>query len=893
MSGTPEVKKPRGPARAEADGNATAFLDRAVLRARRVLAWERAWPVIATALVVLAAFLAVSWTGLWLWMPPLARMIGVALFSLALLGSLFPLIHMRWPRREEALSRLDRESHLAHRPATAISDALATRADDPVSAALWRAHVAKTLAAARNLKAGLPAPGLAARDPRAFRALAVLALFATFFLAGGERWSRIESAFDWSGAVIRTPYRLDAWVDPPAYTGRPPVVLPGLRSDDPTTLQATALSVPAGSVLVVRAVGLDASALKIEGGIAELKPQEDASQNPPETPSPAATPALERRFEISQAGTISLAGPDRRSVTWKFSAVPDTKPTIAFAKEPQGGQRNQLVLAYRVEDDYGAKSARAVFQAAPPPPPFFPRPGAPAPVAAKPLVEAPDFDLALPGAGSKTGAAQTQKDLVAHPWAGALVHLTLKVEDEAGNTGESETKTFRLPARTFTKPLARALIEERQLLALDAGASRQVQDVLSALALAPDQFGIPPGQYLGLRSAYWRLHNARNDDDLRGVVDYLWDMALAIEDGDLSAAQKELRAAQQALRDALERGASDEEIKRLTQDLRAAMEKMMRQLAEEAQRNGNADARPLDQNSRVIRPQDLQRMLDRIENLARSGAKDAAKQLLDELQAMMDNLKPGNRQAGQQGQQGQSELGNMIQEQQRLRDRTYKQRQQQGQGQQGQDGEQGQEGENGAFGPLQEGQEGLRRRLGEMLDEMRRMEQQQRGQGQGQGQDQAEGQGQGQGQAGEGQGGEGQGGESATGRAGRAFGRAEQAMRDAERALGEGNAQGALDSQGRALQALRQGAQAMAEGQQSNPNGQGPGGPSGQGAQRTDPMGRPLRSQDYGDDYTVKVPEEVDVQRARQVLEELRRRLEQTNRPQLELDYIERLLENF
>ncbi|WP_332129987.1 DUF4175 family protein, partial [Azorhizobium caulinodans] len=72
-----------------------------------------------------------------------------------------------------------------------------------------------------------------------------------------------------------------------------------------------------------------------------------------------------------------------------------------------------------------------------------------------------------------------------------------------------------------------------------------------------------------------------------------------------------------------------------------------------------------------------------------------------------------------------------------------------------------------------------------------------------------------------------------------------------------------------------------------------PGGPSGEQAQRTDPLGRPMRSQDYGDDFTVKVPDEVDAQRARRVLEELRRRLEQTDRPQQELDYIERLLRNF
>jgi len=44
---------------------------------------------------------------------------------------------------------------------------------------------------------------------------------------------------------------------------------------------------------------------------------------------------------------------------------------------------------------------------------------------------------------------------------------------------------------------------------------------------------------------------------------------------------------------------------------------------------------------------------------------------------------------------------------------------------------------------------------------------------------------------------------------------------------------------------------------------------------------------------TVKVPGEIDVQRARRILEELRKRLSDPLRPQLELDYIERLLKDF
>jgi RNA polymerase primary sigma factor len=56
----------------------------------------------------------------------------------------------------------------------------------------------------------------------------------------------------------------------------------------------------------------------------------------------------------------------------------------------------------------------------------------------------------------------------------------------------------------------------------------------------------------------------------------------------------------------------------------------------------------------------------------------------------------------------------------------------------------------------------------------------------------------------------------------------------------------------------------------------------------TDPLGRPLRGREYGDDYTVK-----DVQRARRIIEELRRRFGHVLRPQEELDYIERLLKDY
>jgi len=113
---------------------------------------------------------------------------------------------------------------------------------------------------------------------------------------------------------------------------------------------------------------------------------------------------------------------------------------------------------------------------------------------------------------------------------------------------------------------------------------------------------------------------------------------------------------------------------------------------------------------------------------------------------------------------------------------------------------------------------------------------------------------------------------------------------DAERALEKGDLGEAGREQGRALEQLRQGAQSMAQQMlQQMPSrfGQAPG-----DAPR-DPLGRPPRSENPDPGTSVKVPDEIDMQRAREILEELRRRIGEQTRPTLELDYLERLLRRY
>src|ERR671936_2332827 len=192
--------------------------------------------------------------------------------------------------------------------------------------------------------------------------------------------------------------------------------------------------------------------------------------------------------------------------------------------------------------------------------------------------------------------------------------------------------------------------------------------------------------------------------------------------------------------------------------------------------------------------------------MARSGARDAARRMLQDLQQMLENLqmaRPGQQMDGDDDMMSAlDELGDLIRKQQQLRDRTFQQGQdqrrdrQRGQrGQQGQQGQQGQDGQQGdQMGELRGNQQALRDQLKQLMEELRKK--------------------------GFGQGPQGQGEMDQLGRAG-------EAMGDAEGQLGDGNADGAVDSQGRALEALRRGAQNLAQSMQQQGMGPGPNGRPG------------------------------------------------------------------
>jgi uncharacterized protein (TIGR02302 family) len=872
------------------------------LWARRALLVERVWPPLVFAIAVAILFLAASWAGVWQFAPRAVRVGGVILFALGLGAALSPLMRLRRLAARDVLARLDRDAKASHRPASSLADTLANDDGDPVTQALWAAHRARLEREVEAIRVSPPSPGMAARDPYALRFGVALLAFAAAVVAGPEMYSRFVDAFDWRSdqaiaAVAES--RIDAWIDPPPYAGLPPLIL-DFKTTDPQTL-----TVPEDSVLVVRG-DPEVVGTRVEGAIAPSEQKNDkqapsasgekstAPANPPPASAVAANGPTEKRWTIHGSGKATILRGGRPVAVAVLAVTPTGSPTIVSTEDPRANLTGTLTLAYKTQDRFGLANARADFSRPHEGPGPAPRTLAPPPQAA----------LQLPPTANGVGDGHTTVDLSEHPWAGAKVTMRLTAVSISGKTGDSGPIEVTLPQRNFHNPLARALVEQRRNLILDPDhAPKQVDTALTGLSIAPELFDTPANVYLGLKQAKTSLEHAHSDADLLDVAALLWAMAQQLENGDASKAERDLRAAEQALREALQRGASDEEIKKLMQQLREAANRFMSEMA-----RNSPDSSSEDQN---VQSKDMDKMMDQMEDTARNGSREDAQAMLDQMQEMFENMRSAQEDqespAEREMQKQIGELEKLLKDQQALRDDTFRsdqkdrehkraRRNQSSPDQQDQQDSQGQPDQNGSNAPdegdndsdqgdkqdqdqadkgqpqLGDRQQELRDRLAELQRKLKSLGMKgEKGFDDAQG-DMKEAEG-------DLKGGQGKEGKSGQG--------------------GQGGKGAAVDAQGRALEALRNGAQGL----QKQMDGQGQGKGKGKGGRGTyvgrrtrqgempgdDPLGRGAEGEKGREDGPLNQSAGA-AERAHRVLEELRRRLADPNRPEEERDYLERLM---
>ncbi len=538
------------------------------------------------------------------------------------------------------------------------------------------------------------------------------------------------------------------------------------------------------------------------------------------------------RLEILQAG--------RPLAAWPIQILPDNPPEIEFLSPPAGRERNALRLEFGAADDYGLATTTAEIRR----------------LDADPESEPLVLELPLPGPHLKTAESVSYHDLTPHPWAGLQVEIKLLARDALGQVGRSDPVHTVLPERVFNHPVARALVELRKQLTLEPERRFPVIQVLRELYERPDHYFHDFVVALAIRSAERRLGLDPSDEAVPEVQKLMWDTALRIEEGELALAEADLREIQEELQKALAEGAPDEEIQELLNQLEQAMDRFLSELSEQLMQDlgeRGGELPEMDSADQLVSSEDLQSLIEAARELARSGQMDAAREMLAQLRELLENLRanPFAQQmddANRQAMQMMQEMERMIDEQQQLLDRSFDRAQRQ---EQFDPQRMGRENSNDA-----QRQESLRRALGEMMRQLG----------------------------------------DALGEIPQPLGNAEQAMRGAVESLERGEPGKATGPQGEALDQMQQGMQSMVEAMMQQ-MGQGSGGRAGafgwQPGTDRDPLGRSPAGQGLDNLGGVEIPDQMEMRRVREIMQELQRRAGQPSRPRFERDYIDRLLRRF
>lgn len=791
----------------------------------------------------------------------------LALSATAFLG----VRRFRVPRRDDALVRVDQT--LPGRPVSAILDQQALGAEDAASKAVWDAHRARMRKLLAGARTAPPDLRLSRSDPYGLRYVALIAFVTALSFGSFLRNGTVPDLSPiGAGEALAAGPSWEVWIEPPSYTGKPTLYL--------NEIDQAQLDVPVNSKATVRLYGA-LGALKLRETVSGMDADPDAE------------PVASYSVEILQSGEIEITGAE--DAAWALNIAGDGLPTVEGNSELERSPLGDMQLTFTATDDYGVVAGQAEIvldvdrvdrrfglRAVPEP--------------REPII----VDLPMPFSGDRSAFTETLvENLSKHPWVGLPVSISLIVSDATGQSSAPDVMDVDLPGRRFFQPIARAVIELRRDLLWSQENVASVGQLLRTVTHLPEGFFSNETAYLTLRMAITRLEIGRDlgmsserRDDL---AEMLWQAALLLEDGSLSDALERLRRAQEKLTDAMRDGASDEEIAELMQELAEAMQDYMRQLAQQSQ-PGEQQEQAQNQDSQEVTQDQLQAMLDEIQRLMEEGQMAEAQALLDQLMEMMQNMQVTQGQQGQgqpsPGQQAMEGLQDTLRQQQGLSDESFQELQEQfnpgepGQGQQnpgqqnpgqqspgqsqpGQGGQGQAQNQPGQQGQGQQGQSGsLADRQQALRNELNRQQRNLPGAGTP----------------------EGEAAREALDRAGEAMDRAEEALRENEMA-------DALDAQSDAMEALREGmrnlGEAMAQ-QQQQQNGQ-QGQQNGQASREgVDPLGREQGSGSLqGSDETDFLDGADSRRRAKELLDEIRRRSGDQDRPEIELDYLKRLLDRY
>lgn len=808
-------------------------MERHVRKTRLVMVWESVWPCLIPALSIGLLVVGLTLTGTFELLPATGHIMLLSVLSVAVMVAVVaPWRNFKMPTRREVLHRIEVDNHLDNNPLQSLEDHV-PETDDPLTSYLWQRQLGLHEAALAKLRLSRPLPAITRVDRFGLTAIPVLLVFVGLMTGLDHAEERFSKAFSPLQRLGAADFSATLWVTPPAYTGQIPRILQfsalsdtgatGARQSENAvntasdkTSDVISVQIPAGSTL--------------DGSITSIWEPTLTTPDGEQSFTEGAENSYVLSTAIDQPGQwrISVWGNDRLTLDIKLLA--DNVPSLSFVSPPTITRREHVRLDYVASDDYGLASLDLVITPA----------AEEGTLKQYGPIDQVVIDLKGDAAGvtSSAGAMPTRIegprfiDLVAHPWAGLPVNIRMVSNDNADQVGQSDIRSLMLPEREFSHPVAQKLIDIRRGLLRYPDRALEMHQALLPILFAPQAFNGHLGVFLTLSVAESRLaSNLQNRATHQDVAGLLWHVAEEIERGSYGIAERNLMEAEERLLEALANpDVTENEIARLIDEYRQALNEYLAALTRESP---DAPGDELPPGSATLEQQDLSRIIDQIDALMRAGARDQARQLIDRLRELVENMQVTTAQGGMDIT---STLREMLDG---MRDLSRRQQDLMN------------EGDNASTrngnGPRANQQQGLADDAGEILND-----------------------------PGLGQFGDLSGMNSVI-----------DAMRGAAEALGNNRSHQALQYQRQAMDDLRQGigeiSRALEGLSQMAPMLE-----DLEGSGRRDPLGRPV-----GGDGTTTIPDVNTLERSWRILQELRRRSGDPERPQIEQEYIDRLLRRF
>jgi uncharacterized protein (TIGR02302 family) len=630
------------------------------------LFWEGLWDAAQKPLLVLGVALIVVASGLLAELPKYAALASLVILACAFIYTLKDFLTLKSPKRVAAMRRMENASMVKHRSLSSVDDALVSESQNPATASLWEEHQRRKLAELADVKIDSPKSNWRKFDPAALRVPVALGAFVAFLLGPGDLIANMQNAVTLSTPTITQPITIDAWLKPPAYTGKAPMLLTSAAMKEKMA-DGRDILVPENAALNLRVQG--AAHPKLVFYSAGVTPSAETEIKMVSAKTVTSDSGFTADVKLDRPAIVKLLDGTTELATWPITLIPDEAPKIKLVGEPRSEKLGGLTIGWETADDYGVKTITTEISLA-----DQQENGVGFESNGVFLYDAPVFKITNFKNNAKTDAGTTTQELASHPWAGLYVEITLTATDAAGHATATPPTRFKMPERSFFKFLSKALIEQRKKIILSSDESPNVATMLDAILAYPYSISDKSKFILGLAYIKSELASAGDTDTIVSAVTDLWPLIVAIEDGEMADARAELKSLKQQLEQALREGAPPEKIAELTDKMRKAMDKLLSQMQKEAEKR-QADGGPK-QEGRSITKDELQNMLDQIEKLSKSGSKDAAEQMLSELDKLLQNLQPGGTDQSQNGdpglQQEMDELSDLMRRQQQLMDETQK-----------------------------------------------------------------------------------------------------------------------------------------------------------------------------------------------------------------------------